>query len=148
MLNRIQPDILHLITIKPVLIGGIAARISATPATIMAISELGSIFLAKGIIAGFRRFLVKQIYHFALNSKRIRIIFQNIDDKNTISKLVKLSDHQVEIIPGSGVDLELFNYKTLFEGRPIVMLASRLLRDKGIYEFLLKRLSFYKILIP
>ena len=44
LLSRLKPDIVHLVTIKPVLYGGLMARLTGVPAVIAAISGLGSVF--------------------------------------------------------------------------------------------------------
>lgn len=136
VLRLVQPDIVHMVTIKPVLLGGITARLLNIPGVVIAISGLGAVFTAKGMLAQVRRFLVKQIYRLALRQSNKIVIFQNPDDKRLISDLVTLRDEDCEIIPGSGVDLSLFQERALSDTRPIVMLAARLLKDKGVLEFL------------
>ena len=51
--RRLKPDIVHLVTIKPVLYGGIAARLARVPSVVSAISGLGYIFIAAARGAGF-----------------------------------------------------------------------------------------------
>ncbi len=135
LVKRLQPDILHLVTIKPVLLGGIAARLAAIPAVVFAISGLGAVFLGKGVVSTLRRLIVRQIYGFALRQKRAKIIFQNRDDQKTISSIIPLSEEQIVLVKGSGVDLSIYKQKPLPKGRPVVMLAARFLRDKGVQEF-------------
>jgi hypothetical protein len=51
IIKAINPDIIHLVTIKPVLLGGIAARLSKVPAVVSAISGLGFVFHSNGFIS-------------------------------------------------------------------------------------------------
>ena len=81
---KIQPDIIHLITIKPVIFGGLAARLLGIKSVIVAISGLGYIFISKGLIARLRLFFVKFLYRLALNNKNVQLIFQNNSDKKII----------------------------------------------------------------
>lgn len=130
-----SPDIVHLVTIKPVLIGGIAARIQRTPAIVAAISGLGYIFLADGWLATIRRIAVGALYRLALNHPNCHVIFQNSDDQKTVETLAGLKAGGSTLIPGSGIPLDVFTPSPLPPGPPIVMLAARLLSDKGIIEF-------------
>ena len=75
------------------------------------------------------------LYRGALGNSNQAIIFQNKDDRDQLSKLVPGVSSISITIPGSGVDLSKFILKPASLGFPIVMLASRLLKEKGVYEF-------------
>lgn len=132
---KLRPDIVHLVTIKPVLLGGIAARWVKVPAVVAAISGLGFIFLSTGWKARLRRVIVGAMYSLALSHPRIKVIFQNPDDRDAVCAFVDLPKASIEMIRGSGVDLTLFRQSPLPSGVPRVMMASRLLKDKGVREF-------------
>ncbi len=133
--RQVRPDIVHLVTIKPVLLGGIAARLAAVPAVVAAVSGLGFVFVSSGWKAGVRRRVVGMLYRLALTHRHIKVIFQNPRDAQTISALARLGDDQIALVPGSGVDLRKFRPAQDWESRPRVLMASRLLRDKGVFEF-------------
>ena len=133
--KEVNPDVVHLVTIKPVLFGGLAARLAGVPAVVAAISGLGFVFVAKGVKATIRRWLVSTLYVFALGHYNLRVIFQNPDDLAFLARLVQLPEQKVTIIRGSGADLTEYCMKPLPTGVPIVLLAARLLVDKGIREF-------------
>lgn len=133
--QSLRPDIVHLVTIKPVLLGGIAARWKKVPAVVAAISGLGFIFLSRGWKASVRRVLAGTMYHLALSHSRIKVIFQNPDDRDAVCSFVDLPKVAIEMIRGSGVDLNAFKYSPLPGGIPLVLMASRLLKDKGVGEF-------------
>ncbi len=76
----IKPNVVHLVTIKPVLYGGIAARLAGVPGVVAAVSGLGFVFLAKGLKAAFVRTLVAGMYRWALGKRNLKVIFQNPDD--------------------------------------------------------------------
>jgi len=135
ILKTIKPDLLHLITIKPVLYGGLAARFCHVKGIIAAISGLGYVFTTKGYVAKIRRWFISLAYWLALKHPRLRVIFQNSDDKQLLSTATGLPSRQVVMIPGSGVDLTKFAYQDEPSGTPVVVMASRLLTDKGICEF-------------
>ena len=85
----VKPDLVHLVTVKPVLLGGLAARISGVPAVVSAISGLGLIFVASGLKANMRRWLVARLYKIAFSHANSRIIFQNPDDQNYLMGMLK-----------------------------------------------------------
>jgi glycosyltransferase involved in cell wall biosynthesis len=136
LFKKEQPDIVHLVTIKPVLFGGIAARLAGVPAVVAAISGLGYVFIAKGWKAKTVRSCVAGLYRLALGKRKLQVICQNPDDRETLVRAAGLSLHKVAMIPGSGVDLSAYTPTPLPQGVPVVVMAARLLADKGVYEFI------------
>lgn len=141
--KRINPDIVHLVTIKPYLYGGIISRLTGVPGLVSAISGLGTLFIGKDLKSKILRFIIYPFYKFALNHINQIVIVQNKDDLKVLVKWGVLNPSKVKLLKGSGVQLE--NFVNLEE--PIGMLnvcfSGRLLRDKGVYEFI----SAAKILI-
>ncbi len=135
LFNQVRPDIAHLVTIKPVIYGGIAARFTAVKSIVAAVPGLGFVFIAKGIKAQIRKSIVAVLYRLALRQKNIKVIFQNPDDKKHIMAITGLPESKTIMISGSGVDLSQYENKPLPDGVPIVVLAARLLKDKGVVEF-------------
>lgn len=135
LLRWLDPDVLHTVAIKPVLYGGLAARLVGQRAVISAIPGLGSIFIRRGLAARGVRTLITYTYVRALRHQRSRVIFQNLDDLNKFvdGKIIKRSD--AVLIRGSGVDLAHFRASPLPVGVPMVLLASRMIRAKGVEEF-------------
>lgn len=135
LFRSVKPDLVHLVTIKPVVYGGIAARFAGVNAVVSAVSGLGTVFLASSIAAKARRWLVKRLYAAAFKQKRFAVIFQNPDDRDTLQSLVALELADTRMIRGSGVDLDEYPCLPEPEGKPVVVMAARLLRDKGVFEF-------------
>ena len=133
--RRLKPDIVHLVTIKPVLYGGITARLARVPSVVSAISGLGYIFIGSNLRSRIVSVFAKPLYRFALGHRTQRIIFQNDSDRMTIEGLGVDLSGKVEMIQGSGVDLEVYVPVPEPEGPVTVVVPSRLLRDKGIVEF-------------
>ena len=131
----VKPDMVHLVTIKPVLLGGLAARLANVPAVVSAIVGLGIVFVAKGVKATIRRWLVSGLYGLALSHRNLRVIFQNPEDLTCLAKFVHLPDRNVTMIRGSGVNLTQYRVMPLPTGAPVVVLAARLLVEKGVREF-------------
>lgn len=135
LFNHIRPDIAHLVTMKPVLYGGIAARFAPVKSVVSAVPGLGSVFLTGGIRGKFLRFVVSILYKIALKQNKMTVIFQNPDDKKNIRAITRISEKKTIIIRGSGVDLSQYSFTPLPDGTKIVVMAARLLRDKGVFEF-------------
>jgi glycosyltransferase involved in cell wall biosynthesis len=72
----------------------------------------------------------------ALGYPKLRIVFQNDDDRKIISSLCNLPNEKSILIPGSGVDLTEYAYQPEPETKIKVIFVGRLLKDKGIREFI------------
>ena len=136
VVHKIRPDILHLITVKSVLLGGIAARLLKIPAVVVAISGLGYMFSSYGFLASVRLKVLSFFLYYALNHKNQSVIFQNTSDKSKLENINKNISNNSTIIPGSGVDLDLYSVKKIDVDIPIIMFAARLLASKGVREFI------------
>lgn len=135
LFRKFHPDLVHLITIKPVLYGGIAARLAGVTSVVAAVSGLGTVFMGRSGWVGLRRFLVSVLYRCAFRQQRLAVIFQNPDDRDTLLGIGALRSDQARMIRGSGVSLADYPFVPEPQGRPIVVMAARLLRDKGVLEF-------------
>lgn len=131
----LRPDVVHQVTPKPVIYGSLAARVAGVRSVVNAISGLGHVFVARGWKADLRRTVVLQAYRSAFAHSRCRGIFQNPDDVALFREAGIVTEGQTLLIPGSGVDLAEFHPTPEPAGRPVVILPSRLLWDKGVGEF-------------
>lgn len=135
IIKSISPNLIHLVTIKPVLLGGLASRILKINAVVYAVSGLGFVFINQGYKAELFKKITKLLYRVALKHKNKIVIFQNADDQKFVSKFARISQKDTKLILGSGVDLNYFTSKALESKMPKILIASRLLNDKGILEF-------------
>lgn len=133
LLRSERPDILHNVALKPVLYGALIARLANIPGVVNALAGLGHIFAVKNR-AGFIRRLVILAFRLLLKGKG-RIIVQNPDDLRLLENARATAPGQTVLIRGSGVDLERFLPSCEPPGPPIVLLAARLLWDKGVGDF-------------
>ncbi|MCG7324038.1 glycosyltransferase family 4 protein [Achromobacter sp. ACRQX] len=136
LFRRLRPDVVHLVTIKPVLYGGIAARIARVPGMVAAISGLGFVFLSNSLKMRLVRAVVARLYRVALGHPNSRVIFQNANDRDLLKSLGAVREDQVVIIRGAGVDLDAYRSTPEPPAPPVVVTTvARLLRDKGVQEF-------------
>lgn len=130
-----KPDILHHVAMKPVLYGSLAARFSGVPCVVNALAGLGYIFTSDAPKARCLRPIVASAFKSLLNRKKTRLILQNDDDRKLFICNHFINAEKTKLIRGSGVDTEVFSLSPEPTGIPVVMLASRMLLDKGIVEF-------------
>jgi glycosyltransferase involved in cell wall biosynthesis len=130
-----SPDLIHLHTIKPVLYGSLGAWVWKKMAVVRSITGRGYVFLGEDIRARLLRPLVKAIYRFALNSGHGAVIFENKTDRDFFVGQKLVNPDQTSIIEGVGVDTEYYFPVPEPEGIPIVVLAGRMLWDKGVGTF-------------
>jgi len=133
--KTIKPDVIHLVTLKPILLGGLAAKFAGMRAVVLAIPGRGSVFSAQGILATARRRLAVLVYRLAYSSNRTRVIVQNVEDRDYFVNRRIFSINDIRLIRGSGVDLLKFAPKPESKDMPIVVFASRMLKEKGVADF-------------
>lgn len=127
-----RPDIVHHHTVKPVLYGTLAARMAGVPAVINSITGRGYIFLGDGIKAQLLRRVIKPVYRLALNFPGSGVTFENESDRQYFLDNRLVSAEHTWLIEGVGVDPERFNPKPEPDGAPVILMAARMLWDKGV----------------
>ncbi|GAB1152053.1 MAG: glycosyltransferase family 4 protein [Shewanella algae] len=133
---RVKPDIIHGITIKPVVYSSLVARLLDIKKRVFSISGLGYVFIDQGLKAKIIRKLVSFLYRLGLNNSKSLVIFQNSSDMSVFKKQNIVKHEQCRLIRGSGVDLTVYKYYPVHPSdKPIVMFLARLLKDKGVVEF-------------
>lgn len=129
-----RPQLLFCSQAKAVVYGLPAAAEAGVPGRYALISGLGSIFRGRGLKNAVLRAGLSWKYARALKHAR-RVFFQNTDDSGVFLEHHLVSPEQVRWIPGSGVDTEKFQTLPL-PGEPVFLLVARLLKDKGVREYL------------
>ncbi|MBL8516662.1 MAG: glycosyltransferase family 4 protein [Betaproteobacteria bacterium] len=135
MYRATKPDLVHHFTIKCVLYGGIVARVLGIP-QVAAITGTGHVFTSPSLTNSFLRPLVSVAYKISL--QRSDVIFQNPDDQKAFINLGLVKQSQSHLIRGSGVDVLKFRQappSSLTERPTTVVMICRLLREKGVAEF-------------
>jgi len=130
-----RPDLLHHVSLKPVLYGSIAARLAHVPVVINAMTGLGYVFTSKQFFARLTILIISPVLKILLGFKNTYSIYQNMDDQKLLAGVNELTNKKSIIIRGSGVESNLFVPVENNTYPPIVILASRMLVDKGVHEF-------------
>ena len=132
--RRLRPSILHHVTPKPVVYGSLAARAVPEIPVVNAVSGLGYAFIGKPWWHPLPP-AVRRMYALALKRPRSTAVFQNDDDLAQLAGAGLVDADRAVLIRGSGVDVERFAPAPEPGGVPVVVLPARLLRDKGVREF-------------
>lgn len=134
--RKIRPDLVHHLTLKPVFYGTLAAAAARVPAVLNAVTGLGYLFDDHG--GGFKiaRDSILRTVRPAFRRRNVFFLFQNGADKEEFERIGLCVPERSFLIPGSGVDVERFVPKTPPDGTPSVVFPSRLLRPKGVLDFI------------
>jgi glycosyltransferase involved in cell wall biosynthesis len=139
LFRRERPGLVYNFTIKCVIYGSLAARLCAVP-RLNAVAGLGYVFTSQDRMARLLRPLVTLLFRLALGGQQARLVLQNQDDVALFTAAGLINPRQIQLIKGSGVDLARFKPGPRLDGAPAdgryrVLLAARLLWDKGIAEY-------------
>jgi glycosyltransferase involved in cell wall biosynthesis len=132
--KSIDPDVVHHITLKPVIYGSIIAKLLRIRGVVNAISGLGYNF-TKGRQSYVQKAMLYMM-RLGFSRKNLVVIFQNENDQEDLTELgIINSSNEIVRIKGSGVDLEKY-YQSPFPvfNRIKILLPSRMLWDKGVKE--------------
>jgi glycosyltransferase involved in cell wall biosynthesis len=129
LLARLRPAAYLGYTIKPNVYGSLAAASLGIPA-IPNVSGLGTAFIRNGPLQQ----IVTRLYRFGFKRAPI-VFFQNEEDRQLFVDRRLVRPDQARLLPGSGVDLERFTPAPAPDGPPTFLFVGRLLRDKGVAEF-------------
>lgn len=109
IIKEINPDLLHCITLKPCLIGGVSARRSNSPVVISFVG-LGRIFLYNTVPMRILRALTVLVYKYIAGNKRGVFIFEHDKDRRKISRLVGIDYHKTIVIEGAGINPDIYKF--------------------------------------
>ncbi|MBK0092097.1 glycosyltransferase family 4 protein [Erwinia sp. S59] len=132
LLNSINPEIIHAITIKPIIIGGIYARFLKKP-FVSSFVGLGRVFMNRTITFKLLNYIVRKIYSFIFKNTKSRLTFEHQRDLMLLLKLVRVPKNQCSVIDGVGINLAEYPYRAELENTPaVVLFAARMLKSKGL----------------
>jgi glycosyltransferase involved in cell wall biosynthesis len=133
--EKVCPDLVHLIGPKAVMYGGFLAWYKRLPAAVFLIPGMGYVYTIEGIKGRVIRVLNRLGYRVGLSHRNKRVIFQNPDDLDLFISDGLCSKSEAKLILGSGVDPDLWRAGPEPGGVPVVVFASRLLKEKGVELF-------------
>ncbi|MCP1673983.1 glycosyltransferase involved in cell wall biosynthesis [Natronocella acetinitrilica] len=128
--RRERPDIVHHVALKPVLYGSMAAWLVGRKKVVNAIAGMGWAFSSSSGVAKALKPVIRGLLRWLLNHGEV--IVQNHDDADLVRRL---GVEHVNLIQGSGVDVDRFHPVERSHAPPVVMLVARMIWDKGVQEF-------------
>lgn len=129
--RNLRPDLILSFTIKNNIFGAIAAKFAKIP-FVPNVTGLGTAFLSGNLLERVAGLLYKIAFR-----KLPIVFFQNEDDRDLFLARGLVTESQARRLPGSGIDLEVFSiapYPSDYQS-PIFLMIARLLRDKGVMEY-------------
>jgi N,N'-diacetylbacillosaminyl-diphospho-undecaprenol alpha-1,3-N-acetylgalactosaminyltransferase len=142
-------DLCHNFSFKPMVIGSLAQKISGIERIVCSITGLGYAFSSQSLKAKILR-IISEIGYFLIGKISNRIIFQNSYNLKYFTQKNIIPVKKSRLIIGSGVDIKYFsqlsaNIKntekikeeiSFKEKDKIILFVSRLLKQKGVYDFI------------
>ena len=134
--RTLRPDVVLSYTMKPIIYGLIAARLAGVKERHALITGLGYTFSdhARNPRLRLIRKLVTQMYRIALRGVG-RVFVYNEADANDVRCGRMVDPLRIVAVPGSGVDFDRYVASDVPNAAPVYLLIARLLREKGIVEF-------------
>lgn len=135
--RRERPDVIHHFTVKPVIYGSAAARLAVAPRIINTVTGLGYAFTGR---RPWLRRVVECEYRLALRGAHLTF-FQNAEDRDLFVRKRLVCRERTALVPGSGIDISRFSGSCIAArpsanpGEVSFLMVARLLRDKGVYEY-------------
>ena len=136
LFRLLKPEVIHNVGLKISLISSIAAFIARVPVAINAYTGLGYVFSSNDMLARVIRLLLNSPLKYLNHRASTWVVFQNEDDEALFENSNLINKERTLLIKGSGVDVIEFPFSDELPGQLKVMLASRLLWDKGVGEFI------------
>ena len=131
--RRERPSIVHHVSLKPSLLGGIAARLAGVPIVIGMVTGMGYLSGSNARMARSLAWLARLIMPWALFGRHGRVIVQNEEDRQALAALCPDKAARIVLIPGSGVDLARFAPAPEPAAAPVtVAYAGRMIAIKGV----------------
>ena len=134
VLAQIMPDKIFTYQAKTIIYGTIAANKLGITEVYPLIAGMGSLFLNDNLKTKVIRKILMTEYRYSMRNCRT-VFFQNTDDDMVFRKAKAINKQETVLLKGSGVNLEWFTVQPMPE-KFAFLCISRLIRDKGVYEYL------------
>ncbi len=133
--RRLAPDLVHHIALKPIVLGGLAARLAGVRHIVNAPVGLGFVFSSDKLLARLLKPLVTLGLRLTLTPRGAYAVFENPDDLAALVQAGMARPDAVTLIRGAGVDMQKFQPSPKLPGPVRVVLVARMIREKGVPEF-------------
>ena len=132
--KKLKPNIIHLISLRPAVVGLFASLFLRKIKIFITFTGLGFIFIRRNLYAKILKYLIQLFFIIASRIKNAKAIVQNKDDHEFFYKNFFFSKDSISIIRGSGIDLNYFKEASENKERKIIIsYVGRMLEDKGVH---------------
>jgi glycosyltransferase involved in cell wall biosynthesis len=148
IMSEVRPDVVHSFSTKPCVLVPPVARAAGVPAVLRTVCGLGYLYSTETLKARMMRVPFHMLHKKASKAASFTI-FQNDDDRQLFRSKGIVTDDKTTLIPGSGVDIEALTaqipnheerdqlrYNLKLQGGPVVIMVSRLVKQKGVDHYL------------
>ncbi len=136
LIRREKVDLIHSFTLKCAVYGSMAASIAGVGSKVSSITGMGYVFTSMDLKARILRPVITLLMRLTLNNTSSRLIVLNKYDFNFFSVHGIVDLERLHLIPGAGIDCQKFIPSVRKNNKFTVLLAARLLWDKGIAEYI------------
>ncbi len=130
-----RPDVLHHVALKPVLYGGLVASFLGLKAIVNAPVGMGYLFTSRDLKARLLQPGVRFLLRILLNPRGSKVVFENPEDLASYVTRQSVRAEDAVLIQGAGVDTAEFYPAAGTRREPVIVMAARMLKDKGVAEF-------------
>ncbi len=131
-----KPDIVHHVSLKVTLWGGLAAKLTNVPRVVNAINGLGVLF-ENGEVDTIVKKVFMCLVKYSHRREKVLTIFQNNEDKDFFVTRKIMSQDQTRRINGSGVNLNIYQETPAKTDYPLkILFTSRMVEEKGVMDII------------
>ncbi len=142
--RALKPDIVHHVALKPILLGSLAARLAKLRRVVNAPVGQGFVFSSPTLKARLLRPFVGIALRASIGARGAVAVFENDEDRTAMIAAGAIAPAQTVLIRGAGVDITQFAPQPRSNQVVQVVLGARMLRDKGVREFIAAAKLLYK----
>jgi hypothetical protein len=133
ILRAEMPDVVHLIAMKPVVLGGLATELVGTRHTVLHLTGLGFLAISHTARARLARTLALAVMRRVMARPRSWLIVENPEDLDFVQGGGVRPGADVTVLGGAGIDPETFRALEMPQHvPPVTAFVGRMIRPKGV----------------
>ncbi len=134
ILKQVKPDVVMNIAMKPGIYGSLVAYLARIPHIYSLMTGLGYVVLKSNFKERIINRIVCILFRLVMPKNEI-VFFQNPDDLSLFVQSKFIAKNKAVLVNGSGINLDQFQQVPVVDGSPVFLMIARLVRYKGIVEF-------------
>jgi glycosyltransferase involved in cell wall biosynthesis len=138
LIKKIRPDVVVSYTMKPIVYGGIAARSAGVPGRCFLVTGLGHVFSEASLRTLKGRWIKRlsvRLYRLAMAGAKAVFVYNDADHSDIVENSLVHDVSVIHRVAGSGVDVDHYAFAPVPLEKPVFLMVSRLISDKGVFEY-------------